>query len=257
MVSGFPQVQNILHGIVLNTTTSFKISGSVAGFWWVFKSEGKKQKKLSLNLSKNILLPPVNKICDKSGNGNAIQDSLLHTRTETPTLLTLLSECPAHSPASWCRLTVHGHVHLRSWASTPSLPCFHSLRERDPHRCFKSLPPLASYGIFHCPCFCSSLFPSFFEKLLKRGVSIHWLSFLTSHSTLNPQQSDFITHDFLFQSPFLWIPERLRWIAVYFLEICFSDMFVFAKLVLDTKLLVWPPHFSQCLLHLSLVRTLR
>ena len=107
MVSGFPQVQNILHGIVLNTTTSFKISGSVEGFWWVFKSEGKKQKKLSLNLSKNILLPPVNKICDKSGNGNAVQDSLLHTRTETPTLLTLLSERPAHSPAPWWCLTAH------------------------------------------------------------------------------------------------------------------------------------------------------
>ena len=78
-----------------------------------------------------------------------------------------------------------GHVCLRSWASTPTLPCFYYLRKRDAHRCFKFLLPLAAYGIFHCPCFCSSLFSSFFWKTSQKR-SLHSLAFL-SHIPLNRQ----------------------------------------------------------------------
>lgn len=66
MASALPEVWDILHGIVLNTT-SFKIEGFLVSS----QVRRKKQKKLSLSLSKTISLAPANKICDQSRNGNA------------------------------------------------------------------------------------------------------------------------------------------------------------------------------------------
>lgn len=151
----------------------------------------KKQKKLSLNLSKNILLPPVNKICDKSGNGNAVQDSLLHTGTETPSLHTLLNECPAlscplmipHCPLAMS-ISRAGHQH-------PLCPAFTISGRQILIGAVSPSYPLHLMVFSTAPVSAPASFFPFFEKLLKRGVSIHWLSFLTSHSTLNPQQSDF------------------------------------------------------------------
>lgn len=184
--------------------------------------------------------------------------TLSYTQGQKPQPCSLSSASALHTPLPPDDASLAtGHVRLRSWASTSTLPCFYYLRKRDAHRCFKSLLPLASYGIFHCPCFCSSLFSSFFLKNFSKEEP-PFTGFPFSHPTQPSTHSNLtLTHDFLFQSPFLWIPERLWWIAVYFLEICFSDMFDFAKIVLDIKLLVWPWHFSQCLLHLALVRTLR
>lgn len=256
MVSGFPPVQNILHGIVLNTTTSFKISGSVAGFWWVFKSEGKKAKKLSLNLSKNILLPPVNKICDKSGNGNAIQDSLLHTRTETPTLFTLL-QCPAPSPASWCTASLSMALSPQELGINTHSALLSLSQGEGSSGCFISPShPLHLMVFSTAPVSAPASFLPFLKNFLKE-VSIHWL--FLSHIPLNPQPTAIWLYNSWFPLPVtISVDSRKTSLnSSILLEICFSDMFVFAKLVLDTKLLVWPPHFSQCLLHLSLVRTLR
>lgn len=112
-------------------------------------------------------------------------------QSKAPTRHTLLTECVTSScllTRTCCPLAIStsgtGHQHPLCSALTTSEKGILTGAVNPSY-------PLYLSGIFHCPCFCSGLFSSFFEKLLKRGVSIHWLSFLTSHSILNPQQSDF------------------------------------------------------------------
>lgn len=122
----------------------------------------------------------------------------MHFRTPSHTRSQEQNPNPACSP-HWVRdlhlppdrtLLSARRLHLRTWAPSPTLLCSYCLRETDPYLCSTFLLPLVSFWYFPQPLLLLSLFSSFFEKLLERGVSIHQLLFLTSHSILNHQQSE-------------------------------------------------------------------
>lgn len=164
-----------------NTTTSFKISGSVEGFWWVFKSEGKSKRSFP-SIFPRIFFYHLLKSVIKVEMEMQFR-TLSYTQGQKPQPYTRSSMSALHSPASWLYLTLAmstsgaGHQH-------PLCPAF-TISGRWILIGGKSLLPLVSYGIFHCPCFCSSLFFSFFWKTSQKR-SLHSLAFL-SHIPLNPQ----------------------------------------------------------------------
>ena len=117
--------------------------------------------------------------------------TLSYTGTETPSLHTLLNECPALS----CPLMIPHCPPAMSTSGAgrqhPLCPAFTVSGRRILIGAVSPSYPLHLMVFSTAPVSAPASFFPFFEKLLKRGVSIHWLSFLTSHSTLNPQQSDF------------------------------------------------------------------
>lgn len=110
-------------------------------------------------------------------------------QSKTPTPHTILTECMTVS----CLLTrpcgpPQKLLHLLCSALTISKEIFIS---------WYTSYSLDLSGIFLWLCFLvfscdhSVSFLPFLKKNLKRGVSTHWLFFLTSHSILQPQSSDF------------------------------------------------------------------
>lgn len=78
MTPGFPGIHKILPWQGSECFFLFEIS-EVPEASGELSVRRKKRARLCLNLSKKISSAPVNKICDKSGNGNTFWDAIPHT----------------------------------------------------------------------------------------------------------------------------------------------------------------------------------
>lgn len=111
------------------------------------------------------------------------------SRSKTPNPHTLITE---HRTASCLLTRPHHPLTIPSSEAEHLLLCSYHLRRRGPPWQSKSLPYLGSFWCFPLTeLLFQSLFFLFWKRITKRGVSTHWLSFLTSHSIFNPQPSDF------------------------------------------------------------------
>lgn len=187
MASGVPQVRNILHGIVLRLLL-FKISGSVWGSWWVFKSEGKIKGWFPSIFPRifvyHLLIKSVVKVEMEMHFSTRSYTHL--PQSKAPTSHTILIELLRLLPPgkTWPSA---GHAHLRGWTSSPPSSALR-ISEEGILTGTVNPSPWILLAFSSAPASSPVSFLPIFEKPLRRHVSAHWWSLLTSHSVLNPQQ---------------------------------------------------------------------